>query len=585
MIKELRLQNFRGFKDHRVNLKSLSILVGKNNAGKSTIVEALRLVSIITNRYAAINFHDVPKWLDIPIYKRGVSPALEGLEINFINMFHKYSNPPAKLTVTFSTNEVIEIYLGKDGKIHALLYDSKGRLIDNKSKALRIDIPKVEILPQIGPLALKEYVLVEKYVKRAMSSALSSIHFRNQLNIYYKEFFSRFKKQSEESWYGLQIRDLQGKGSLPGEKNELNLMVRDGDFVAEVGWMGHGLQMWLQIMWFLTLSQGSGTVILDEPDVYMHADLQRRLIKLLKNKFPQVIITTHSVEIMSEVEADDILVVDKTDLNSQFANSLPDVQRVVNQIGSVHNIQLARLWSAKHFILVEGEDIGILRYFQNIIVPNTELPLDIIPSMSIGGWGGWNYVTNSPMYLKNSKGEEIITYCILDRDYYTNEEIEKRINEAKKANIQLYVWQKKEIENYLLVPDVITRALNAKLSKEDIPIDVTKVEEVLNMIAETLKDRVFDLLSSELYRQNKAAGVPKANEQARGILNESWKTLNGRLSITPGTEVLPLLLKFIQDNYRVSLSKSFIAQYFNPSEIPKEVTFLLHIIEDNEKFY
>jgi len=583
MIKELRLQNFRCFKDHRVHLKPLSILVGKNNAGKSTIVEALRLLSIITNRYQGLHFRDVPDWLEIPRYKRGVSPSLEGLEINFVSMFHNYANPPAKLTATFLTNEVIEIYLGKDYSIHAVLYDSRGKLIETHGKALSINVPQVEILPQIGPLSINEYVLVEKYVKGAMASALSSLHFRNQLNIFYKDYFSYFKRLSEESWGGLQIQGLQGKGAMPGERNGLDLMVRDGDFVAEVGWMGHGLQMWLQIMWFLALSQRSETVILDEPDVYMHADLQRKLVRLLKNRFRQVIIATHSVEIMSEVEADNILVIDKFNADSHFINSLPDVQRVVNQIGSVHNIQLARLWGARHFILVEGEDLNLLKYFQNILYGNAEVPLDIVPSMAIGGWGGWNYVASSPMNLKNSKGAEIVTYCILDRDYYAQEEIEKRFVEAKKANIQLYVWRKKEIENYLLVPTVIARAVNIKMNKD--VISEQKIEEVLDVIVETLRDRVFDLLSAELYKQNKSEGVPRANEKARETIQHAWKTRDGRISIVPGSEVLPLVLKFVQDSFGISLSKFSITQSFRPNEISDDIKQLLRVIQDNAKFY
>ena len=48
MIKELRLENFRGFDDHRIPFNPRTIVVvGKNNAGKSTIVEALRLVALI----------------------------------------------------------------------------------------------------------------------------------------------------------------------------------------------------------------------------------------------------------------------------------------------------------------------------------------------------------------------------------------------------------------------------------------------------------------------------------------------------------------------------------------------------------
>lgn len=68
--------------------------------------------------------------------------------------------------------------------------------------------------------------------------------------------------------------------------------------MAEVALMGHGLQMWLQTMWFLCRSSPTATVVLDEPDVYMHPDLQRRLVRLVRGRYPQIIIATHSVEIV-----------------------------------------------------------------------------------------------------------------------------------------------------------------------------------------------------------------------------------------------------------------------------------------------
>lgn len=67
--------------------------------------------------------------------------------------------------------------------------------------------------------------------------------------------------------------------------------------------MGHGLQMWLQIVWFLARAARNATVVLDEPDVYMHPDLQRRLLTLVRNRFAQLLIATHSIEIVSDVDS------------------------------------------------------------------------------------------------------------------------------------------------------------------------------------------------------------------------------------------------------------------------------------------
>lgn len=43
MLKFLHLEDYRCFKDTKLEFKDLTIAVGKNNAGKSTIIEALRI--------------------------------------------------------------------------------------------------------------------------------------------------------------------------------------------------------------------------------------------------------------------------------------------------------------------------------------------------------------------------------------------------------------------------------------------------------------------------------------------------------------------------------------------------------------
>ena len=140
-------------------------------------------------------------------------------------------------------------------------------------------------MPQVAPVALDERGLTTDYVRGAISSHLAPLHFRNQLKIL-SEYFPSFKDMSETTWPGLQIQDLTGGGLISDDP--LQLMARDEDFVAEIAAMGHGLQMWLQTMWFLARSMEVSTVILDEPDVYMHPDIQRRLIRYIKNKFHQI---------------------------------------------------------------------------------------------------------------------------------------------------------------------------------------------------------------------------------------------------------------------------------------------------------
>jgi hypothetical protein len=122
-------------------------------------------------------------------------------------------------------------------------------------------------------------------VRRVASSMLTPKHFRNQLKVF-GQHVAPFRQIVEDTWPGLRVLDLRFDRNLPGES--LSLMVRDEDFVAEVAAMGHGLQMWLQTMWFLARTPAAACVILDEPDVYMHPDLQRRLIRYLRRAHQSV---------------------------------------------------------------------------------------------------------------------------------------------------------------------------------------------------------------------------------------------------------------------------------------------------------
>ena len=578
MLTSLRLENFRCFKDYTVPLRPTTVIVGRNNAGKSTVVEALRLISLIVSRAPNLNFSDVPNWLDAPKAFRGISPSLRGFEFDFTTVFHRYSDPPAVITAMFSTGTYIKVYIGKSAdepRIHAVIVSDHGRVVCTKAHVQSLQLPGVSSLPQIGPLLKEEKVLNEDYVRNAVSSSLATLHFRNQLLVL-RSRFREFKRMAEETWEGLTIKEPSRNGSPPDET--LSLLVRDGDFVAEVSWMGHGLQMWLQTMWFLARSADENTVILDEPDVYMHADLQRRLIRLTKTRNPQLIIATHSVEIMAEAEPEEILLLDHGRFEARFADSLPAVQRVIGQVGGVHNLNLARLSTGKRCLLVEGKDVQILKQLQNILEQNSEQRLDALPNMPIGGWGGWNYAVGSKMFMQNALGEDIHTYCVLDSDYHTPETISKRYKESQESGVRLHIWERKEIENYLLVPGAIRRAIISGIKdKANAPTE-DRVRKKLESIASANKDGAFDAIAQEVLAENRAKGSKFANETARRRIDDAWKSLTGKLSVISGKLLLSGICSWSQNRFGVSLSARKIARELRAPEIASEVKDVIYAI-------
>jgi ABC-type multidrug transport system ATPase subunit len=65
--------------------------------------------------------------------------------------------------------------------------------------------------------------------------------------------------------------------------------------------------MWLQIVWFLSRTSSENIVVLDEPDVYMHPEQQRKLVLLLRERFKQTIVSTHSQPIIDSCDDEDML--------------------------------------------------------------------------------------------------------------------------------------------------------------------------------------------------------------------------------------------------------------------------------------
>ncbi|WP_288392038.1 AAA family ATPase [uncultured Herbaspirillum sp.] len=497
------------------------------------------------------------------------------MEFNVRNLFHRYGEPPAIVTATFSNGNLAKIYIGPEGRLHVVLLTADGHIARSRTDTPEGFLPRLDIMPQVAPVQRTEVILDPDYVRRNMSSVLAPAHFRNQLNLLLDRF-PRLQTLVEETWSGLRIEELTGAGE--GRGSELQLLVRNDDYVSELATMGHGLQMWLQTMWFLARVDDGSTVTLDEPDVYMHPDLQRRLIRHLRTSHPQVIITTHSVEIMSETEADDLLVIDRTQDESRFATSMPAAQSVLEKLGSAQNIQLAKLWYARRCLLVEGKDFRYLSDFYDVLFPMDGEGLAAIPSLSIGGWGGWQYAVGSAMLLQNAGGEHITLYCVLDSDYHSETQKTSRRAQATRNQINLHIWGKKEIENYLLVPSVIQRLIASRGARRVVVPTEAEITEKLDQLAQERYDEVFDGFSAEILADDRGLGSAGANRAARAVVDAAWATREGRLSLASGKALLSALFRWIQDEFGVSLTSAAVIREMRPVEVHPEIRRFIEAI-------
>jgi hypothetical protein len=194
------------------------------------------------------------------------------------------------------------------------------------------------------------------------------------------------------------------------------------------------------------------------------------------------------------------------------------------------------LWASNKLLVLEGDDVDILKRLYNTLFPAADSSLETIPILEIGGWGGWNYAIGSKMLMKNAIGENMLTYCILDSDYHHEDEIIGRNKEAKEKDVQLHKWTKKELENYIIVPSAIQRVIekNKRKTKE---INASVVAEILKKIVEELEEGLMDNLAESYRLLFKTHGVQMANKYARQKISQS-KSSGKLIDLTSGKDIL-----------------------------------------------
>ena len=564
MIKSIHMINYRCFEDTKVLLKDIIILVGKNNAGKSSLVEALRIAALALRKSQHTTYKQLPKEFGVPIRDMGFRLDVEKLKIDLRSIVYRYDDKIAKVRVEFDDKVILDIYGNRD-YVYAVIYDQNGRCIKNKNHALNLSIEKVSILPQIGLIKENEKRLTNETIEKDRETYLSSRHFRNEIYNYREDYMNEFVSLAQQTWRGLRINTIE----YNAEDDLLTLYISDMDFYAEIGMMGSGLQMWLQIMWFIARTKGDTTIILDEPDVYMHPDLQRKLIRMVKGRYPQVIVATHSIEIISEVEPENIITVDKKCKRLRYASDLQAVQSIVDEVGAVNNLSLMRIGSARKCIFVEGKDLKILSKIAEVIYGKDIESLEILPHVSLGGFNNLREAFGAAKLFKEETNGTIRCMCILDRDYFSEETIAEKYKEAEKSFLELHIWKRKEIENYLLEPRVLFRL--SKLPPEKYEEFIQKLEN----LADSYKDQVFDQYAEHIQKYKKG-NVSETNKIARAYVNDYWKNLNDKLMLIGGKEFLRAIKKWYRTEYKVSLSDTKIISEFRVEEFDKEIVDVIY---------
>lgn len=339
----------------------------------------------------------------------------------------------------------------------------------------------------------------------------------------------------------------------------------------EVYWLGDGLQIWLQVLLHIWLNGDVETLILDEPDVFLHPDLQRRLVSILDDMDKQVILATHAPEIVGEASKDAVVWVDRTRRRSRRAGEPLVLQKLNAVLGSGFNLGLARALRSRVALFVEGEDMKVLRNLARAVGAENVRNERGLAVIRLGGFSNWHQVEPFAWLSRDLLGNAVKIHVLLDRDYREAATIEQLRDALKGSDIHVHVWHRKEIESYLLVPEAIARAGG---------LEVEAVEQMLETAIQSLR---LEAQASFISRRQKDAkrGTDLKTIALTAIpeFENAWENPIERINLVPPKSVIALIASEAQRIGARPISDRSISAVIRGNEIDEEMGRVLLDIE------
>ncbi|MBI2985889.1 MAG: AAA family ATPase [Deltaproteobacteria bacterium] len=451
-LTSLALENFGPFRSYKIPFAQgehdCFLLTGKNNEGKSNIILALKLLSAATRSIGRNQFRQV---IDNQAFYKLPQPDVESLRIG--RLLHNYEGDRATIYGQFDNAFTITVVL--DVPNDAIYADYDGRIMPGIENTFGV-------LPPLGPLAETEEFLTLKHVRSSITTSLAPRHLRNHFaQILTPEEYRMVQEIVGASWPSISL--------LPWERdlndNTLKCFFKEKRIDREICWAGQGLQVWFQIVTHLVRFRRSSMVVLDEPEVNLHPEKQNDLIRLLREYHAgSVLVATHSVELMNNVNVSHILHVQKATKGPRVKSTLDRayLEVVRSQIGSNFNLIASQFETFDRIVFTEDTS-------DYVILSNLARVLGLsIASFNIPVHGFSEYRKAIPFReaYRLLIGRDITYSMVLDRDYYPDAYLEKVKKELRDAGIQLILTPGKEIENMFLAPSMLKALIPSENRKE-----------------------------------------------------------------------------------------------------------------------
>jgi energy-coupling factor transporter ATP-binding protein EcfA2 len=580
-ITSVHFSRYKAFRDFSIALQRFNILVGPNNCGKSTILSVFRILAeaIRKAKSKSATLVEGPNG-----ETRGYSVGLGSIPVATENIFNNYNDDqPARVTFRMSSGDSLMLFFPKRG-ICNLICETSGRPITSPSSFRQRFCPEIGYVPILGPVEHEERLFQKEAAREALLTHRASRNFRNIWH-HYPDAFDEFRNLVQTTWPGMDVKRPEIDTSH--EKPLLRMFCPEERIDREIYWSGFGFQVWCQMLTFLVANRDSSLFIIDEPDIYLHSDLQRQLVAILKDLGPDIVIATHSTEIITEADPNEVLVVSKKGRSAKRVSDPAQLRSIFETLGSNLNPFLTQVARSKRLVFVEGEDFRILAPFASKLAARA---VAIRSEFAIVQARGFNptRVKTFAEGVEAALASRISVALVFDRDYRSESEVANELASFRAFCDYAHIHSKKELENFLLVPDTINRAITQAITEQNRRTGRARSfsDNISTLLSEITDSMKHDVQAQYLKRQ-----LPFERTLARGLddatvtsallaaFDERWRSLEARLDMVPGKAVLSVLNEHLQKTLGVTITPRLIIDAMLVSEIAPEMKEIITALE------
>jgi len=494
MIEKINIKRFKNIENLEINSDRIHLLVGANNSGKSSILQAIQFAVSV----AQTTSYELSRWNNDRL-PTSITPA----QLIYSPLKDVYSLAKGG-RLTSDKNKSIELKFFEKGtgrNVEIIVRKGKNKNISTEiiGRSLGEELIKIPEPFSIYVTGLAGIPSSEEYknpaiVRRAAARGDANNVFRNILWLL---------KQHPLDWTNFinDIKDIFPNLVLeiefdPEHNEHINATIKIEGEKLPIDAAGTGVLQAIQIISYVNLYKPK-ILILDEPDSHLHPNNQRLLAKklyeLANERGFQILISTHShhlLDAFSQYGKIDWVV------NGKIISEPYDFVRVLLDLGALDKGDLLRNGSIKCVVLTEDSDskpIQILLKSSGFNISET----DIWP------YHGCTKIDTALVLAAFIRVHAPATKIILhrDRDYLTDDELRIIKTKVESANILFFSTNGTDIESYFINPNHINQ-LYPSIDRAVIQnlIDDATTETRADSVTRFINSR--NQIASELFYRN-----------------------------------------------------------------------------------